>query len=88
MPPTVSQWRLDGPVLGFGWLLRLDYRAEAPGPLRVRTGPDTTLLPLRAGQHTVTTPIGASYDEIALLRPAGSPSVCVRSVEIGRLTDR
>jgi hypothetical protein len=81
MPTTIP---LDGPLIGWGWTIQLDYVANEPGHLDVAIGDGApTRTPVERGAHTVYVR-AVGYGE-ALRVTSGTPglSVCVDRGHIG-----
>ncbi len=74
---------LDGPVVGFGWFLRLAYDTPAATTMTIELGDVETTAQLEAGRHYLLAPAAASYDAVRLTVPADAPVVCLRHLAIG-----
>lgn len=76
-------WRLDGPVIGFGWFLRLSYDASAATTVTITLGDVETTTQLEAGRHHLLAPATGSYEAVRLTVPADAPRVCLQHLAIG-----
>jgi hypothetical protein len=78
----VSSWALDGPVIGVGWYLRLDYETTAPGRVTIIVGDRSDTVSLEPGVHYVVAPAGGQYESVRFSVPSGSAPVCLRHLGI------
>jgi hypothetical protein len=74
---------LNGPVIGGGWWVALDYGAPQAFPLRISRGDQSTMVPLPAGDHRVYFRADGSYDSLVLTYPPEARSTCVTGVTLG-----
>jgi hypothetical protein len=74
---------LDGPVIGYGWRLRIAYSAEAATSATVSVGDVDTPVDLLAGDHVVEMPGDAAYDAVAFTGVGPDAGLCVASVTVG-----
>jgi hypothetical protein len=84
--PGTSRWRLDGPVIGIGWFLRIGYDAPVETGATVTVSGQDTRVRLREGSHVVLMPAIGAYDSVDLETAAASEPVCLRSLEVGTVT--
>ncbi len=79
-------FKLDGPVIGFGWFLRVEYTATVPGRLHLNVGDSDHTVKTKAGNHTVLVLTEGAYDSLTASLPPASPAdpgFCIRRTEIG-----
>lgn len=78
---------LDGPVFGFGWYLRIGYRATSATPITIDVGDSHHTVTAEAGEHTLLVSTSGSYESLTVSTDSSTDSsgVCVRRTEIGNL---
>jgi hypothetical protein len=76
---------LDGPVMGYGWRLRVEYDAEATSSARITIGDVATPVDLRAGAHVLELPGDAEYDAVQVSGVDPTSRVCVSAITVGTL---
>jgi len=75
--------RLDGPVVGFAWRIRVDYRADSATPVTISYGDRDTTTSLQPGSHTVDLLAGGEYDRVGLSGLDAGADVCVTDLVVG-----
>ncbi len=83
---------LDGPVVGYGWYLQLDYAAQQSGTMKVIAGTKTTSVDVIPGQHTVMVETAGGYETVSVVSSEEvlditKPPLCVSRTEVGSLTE-
>ena len=68
-PTTIP---LDGPVVGGGWWIRMEYGAPRPFRVRIGLGDTTRQMRLPAGDHTAYFQADGSYDSVVLATPTAA----------------
>lgn len=76
---------LDGPVMGFGWVVRLRYSAATETRAQIAIGDERRQLSLPAGEHTVWLPGNAAYDAVSVRDLPPDARFCVRSLSVGSI---
>ncbi|GAB3783757.1 hypothetical protein [Nocardioides ungokensis] len=84
--PGTSRWRLDGPVIGIGWFLRLEYVAPATTDIEITISGERSHTRLFRGHHVLLMPAIGSYDSVVLDTPAGAEPVCLRAMSVGTIS--
>jgi hypothetical protein len=79
--PTVIP--LDGPVVGGGWWIRMDYGAPRPFDVRIGLGDTTRRMRLPAGAHSAYFQADGSYDSVLLANGPGGRGACVTQLVLG-----
>ncbi|HEX5090304.1 MAG TPA: hypothetical protein VFV89_21020 [Nocardioides sp.] len=74
---------LDGPVLGFGWRLRVAYTADADTGATITIGDVATDAHLLAGRHVLELPGDAAYDAVRISGVDPKSRLCVSSLTVG-----
>jgi len=74
---------LDGPVIGGGWWIKLDYEATSASSVRVVAGDDVHETELDAGEHSLYVSAEGEFDTLELSDYASDADVCVGSVTLG-----
>ena len=83
---TGSHIRLDGPVLGWVWFVRIDYTTAYDGLVEVRMGDTVVEAPVHAGSHSVLLPGAGDYDRVTVSAGDGTqPGLCVHGLQVGTL---
>jgi hypothetical protein len=77
------QWRLDGPVFGGGWFVRIEYDATTAARGRISTAGHPADVPFRQGSHTVLVPVWGSFRDVTLRVPATAGRVCLTGLQLG-----
>lgn len=85
-PPGTSRWRLDGPIIGIGWFLRLAYTAPAATAAEITVSGRRSDAQLLRGRHVLLMPAIGSYDSVTLETAAGSEPVCLRALSVGTVS--
>ena len=75
---------LDGPVLGFGWRLRIAYAADRAAAATVTIGDVSTPVDLLAGEHVLELSGDAEYEFVTVTGPDRAAGVCVSQVSVGK----
>lgn len=83
---TTSRWRLDGPVLGPDWYLRLRYDAPVATDATISVGDREVDVHLEAGEHTLVTAGPGSYEIVDVQLEDDAPEVCLQRIEIGSVS--
>jgi hypothetical protein len=79
-PTTIP---LDGPVIGGGWWIRMEYGAPRAFRVRIGLGDTTTTMRLPAGDHTAYFRADGSYDSVVLAHSARGRDTCVTHLVLG-----
>ena len=79
-PTTIP---LDGPVVGGGWWIRMDYGAPRPFRVRIGLGDTTRRMRLPAGAHTAYFQADGSYDSVVLANSPRGKGACVTQLVLG-----
>jgi len=79
-PTTIP---LNGPVVGGGWWIRMEYGAPEPFRVEVGLGDTTRELKLPAGPHTAYFRADGSYDSVELTPEGNARGACVTSLVLG-----
>jgi hypothetical protein len=74
---------LDGPVLGFGWRVRVAYTAAADSTATISLGDVDTDVSLLRGEHLLELPGDAQYDGVRFSGVDPHARLCVTSLEVG-----
>ena len=74
---------LDGPVLGFGWRVRVGYTADADTTATISLGDVDTEVSLLAGDHVLELPGNAEYEGVTFSDVDPASDVCISSVLVG-----
>ena len=74
---------LDGPVIGFGWRVRVGYTATAETGATVSLGDVDTPVRLLAGEHVLELPGDAAYDAVRFSGVGPGAGLCISSVTVG-----
>jgi hypothetical protein len=74
---------LDGPVLGFGWRLRIAYTADADTDATITIGDVATDAHLLAGRHVLELPGDAAYDAVRVSGVDPTSRLCLASLTVG-----
>lgn len=74
---------LDGPVIGTGWWITVDYETDTETPLRLVAGDQTHEVTLPAGEHTAWFQASGTFRSVVIDSfPEGS-DLCVRALALG-----
>jgi hypothetical protein len=73
---------LDGPVIGGGWWIRMEYHSSGGASVRIRAGEQRHDIDLPAGLHSVYFTASGSFTTVEVLRDAGT-DVCVSDLVLG-----
>ncbi len=79
-PTTIP---LDGPVIGGGWWIAMDYAAPEPFSVRIGLGTSSTTMELPAGMHTAYFRADGSFSEVTLDNSAPGTGACVTKLVLG-----
>jgi len=79
-PTTIP---LDGPVVGGGWWIRMDYGAPRPFRVRIGLGDTSERMRLPAGAHTAYFKADGSYDSVVLANSPRGRGACVTQLVLG-----
>ena len=74
---------LDGPVIGTGWWVTVDYDADEETPVRVTAGDEDYDLSLPAGEHTLWVQASGTFRQVVLKAFPEDSGVCVEDLELG-----
>jgi hypothetical protein len=74
---------LDGPIIGYGWRVRIGYYARAGTPAVISLGDVDTDVALDPGAHVLELPGDAQYDAVRFSGVAADSGLCVTSITIG-----
>jgi hypothetical protein len=78
---------LDGPVLGFGWQLRIEYTAAADTSATISIGTGDTrvdrTVDLLSGEHQIEMKGDAEYEAVEISGVDPAADVCLSAVEVG-----
>ena len=74
---------LDGPVIGGGWWIKLDYESDQQGRARITAGEGVHDVVLPSGEHSVYLTAAGEFDTVELSGYESSAGVCVTSVVLG-----
>jgi hypothetical protein len=83
-------YRLDGPVVGFGWVLEIGYRTPAGATLHVEVADLTYDVELEPGTHDLLMSApGDLYDDVVLSlhQDAVADEVCLLGLTVGSIND-
>ena len=79
-PTTIP---LDGPVVGGGWWIRMEYGAPRPFRVRIDLGDTTRRMQLPAGAHTAYFQADGSYDSVVLSYGPRGRGTCITQLVLG-----
>ncbi|MBZ5736882.1 hypothetical protein [Nocardioides mangrovi] len=79
-PVTVP---LDGPVIGTGWWVTVDYDADVVTPVRVVAGDEAYDLDLPAGEHTLWVQASGTFRSVVFKSFPDDSGTCVTDLELG-----
>jgi hypothetical protein len=79
-PTTIP---LDGPVVGGGWWIRMDYGAPRPFLARIGLGDTSRRMRLPAGAHTAYFQADGSYDSVVIANSRAGRGTCVTQLVLG-----
>jgi hypothetical protein len=74
---------LDGPVIGGGWWIRMEYGAPHPFHVKIRLGGTSETMRLPRGDHTAYFKADGSYDSVVLENGRGGENACVTRLVLG-----
>jgi hypothetical protein len=74
---------LDGPVVGGGWWIRMEYGAPRAFGVRIGLGSSTTRMQLPAGDHTAYFKADGTYDTVHIFNAAAGRGACVTQLVLG-----
>jgi hypothetical protein len=74
---------LDGPVIGGGWWIRMEYGAPRPFRVRIGLGDGTTRMRLPAGDHTAYFRADGFYDTVRLYNAPAGRGTCITHLVLG-----
>jgi hypothetical protein len=74
---------LDGPVLGTGWWVAVDYDAATDTPVRVVAGDDHYDLELPEGEHTLWVQASGTFDTVVFKAYPDDADLCITDLELG-----
>jgi hypothetical protein len=74
---------LDGPVVGGGWWIRMEYGAPRAFAVRIGMGSTTMRMRLPAGAHTAYFKADGSYNTVRLANDAAGRSACITHLVLG-----
>jgi hypothetical protein len=74
---------LDGPVIGGGWWIRMEYGAPRAFRVRIGLGDHTTTMRLPAGDHTAYYKADGNYDSVVLSHGGAGRGACVTHLVLG-----
>jgi hypothetical protein len=74
---------LDGPVIGTGWWVTVDYEADAETRLRVVAGDETHDVTLPAGEHTAWFQASGTFHSVVIDSVPEGTDLCVRDLALG-----
>jgi hypothetical protein len=75
--------RLDGPVIGDGWWVTVDYTARTEVPLRLTAGDEVHRVTLPAGRHTGWFQAAGTFRDVVLADVPAAAGLCVRALALG-----
>jgi hypothetical protein len=76
---------LDGPVMGYGWTLQIEYTSSSAVAGTISVGGVHTRTRFPAGQHVVTLPGDAQYDSVRISGIDLDDRFCVQHVTLGTI---
>lgn len=79
-PTTIP---LDGPVVGGGWWIRMDYGAPRPFLARIGLGDASRRMRLPAGAHTAYFQADGSYDSVVIANSPAGRGTCITELVLG-----
>jgi hypothetical protein len=74
---------LDGPVIGGGWWIRMEYGAPHAFRVRIGLGTSTRTMRLPAGDHTAYFKADGSYSSVELTNGRRGQNACVTQLVLG-----
>jgi hypothetical protein len=74
---------LDGPVIGFGWRVRVTYTADADTEATISLGEVDTDVSLLGGEHVLELPGDAEYESVRFSRVDPAAGLCVSAISVG-----
>jgi hypothetical protein len=80
---TPTDIPLDGPVVGGGWWIRMEYGARRAFAVRIGLGDTMTRMRLPAGDHAAYFKADGSYDTVHLFNNAAGRGACVTHLILG-----
>ncbi len=79
-PTTIP---LDGPVVGGGWWIRMEYGAPRPFRVRIDLGDTSRRMRLPAGAHTAYFQADGSYDSVVIANSPAGRGTCITQLVLG-----
>jgi hypothetical protein len=80
---TPTSIPLNGPVIGSGWWIRMEYAAPRPFNATLSTGETAHRIRFPEGDHTVYFKADGSYDSVLIDNDARGRGACVTSLVLG-----
>lgn len=79
-PVTVP---LDGPVIGFGWYVRVGYISTGDSPLTLQAGNDVVHTRVTAGLNAVIFSASGPFNSVTISGLSGQVQLCTNDVTVG-----
>jgi hypothetical protein len=73
---------LDGPVIGGGWWIRMEYHSSEAATVQVRAGEQVHRIALPAGLHSVYFTASGEFTSVDVVRDT-TADVCVTDLVLG-----
>ena len=74
---------LDGPVIGGGWWITMDYDSPVDTSLRLVAGDEAHDVDLPAGEHTAWFQAAGTFDEVMLNSFPEDTGLCITDLALG-----
>ncbi|MGB0101299.1 MAG: hypothetical protein WBP61_13555 [Nocardioides sp.] len=74
---------LDGPVIGGGWWIALDYESPTSTAFRLTAGEEQHEVEVPAGEHTAWFEAAGTFDEVRLHSAGTDSDLCVTGLTLG-----
>lgn len=80
---TATTIPLDGPVMGYGWFVRIGYLSTAASPVDIRLGDQLVHSTVDRGLGAVTVVSTSAFDDVRISGLATGVSLCTDEVTVG-----
>jgi hypothetical protein len=81
-PERKTSIALDGPVIGGGWWIRMEYFSNDGGTVRIKAGDEHHLIQLPAGLHSAYFSASGDFTSVDLTREGGA-EICIHDLVLG-----